>query len=263
MILTDTHTHLFSSEFDNQIDELISQAKEKSVSRFFLPNINSQTIPLVFNLTNKYPQNCFAMIGLHPCDVKENYKEELAIIENTLRNSKKETHKSERIYAIGEIGLDLYWDKTFVNNQIEAFVTQITRASELNLAVSMHTRNATQETIDILKQNAHLKNKGVFHCFGGTLEQAREIIDMGFYLGIGGVITFKNSGLGKIVKQIDLQHIVLETDAPYLAPVPHRGKRNDPAYLYLIAEKIAQIKNVSIEEVASITTENSKKIFGI
>ena len=261
MILTDTHTHLYLEEFDADRDALIYDAMRMGVQRFFLPNIDTSSIGSLFALTQKYPGNCFAMMGLHPCSVKENYKDELEKIYATLLPQTINL-KPQTIFAIGEIGLDLYWDKTFAKEQQEALIIQCRWASELKLPVSLHTRNATDETIAILKSNKQLDVKGVFHCFSGNAEQAKEIIDLGFYLGIGGVVTFKNSGLDKVVEQIDLKHIVLETDAPYLAPAPHRGKRNLPEYLKLVAEKIAAIKNISIEELANVTTENSKKIFG-
>ncbi len=260
MILTDTHTHLYLEEFDADRESLINDAMRMGVQRFFLPNIDTSSIGSLFALTQKYPGNCFAMMGLHPCSVKENYKDELEKIYATLQ-SQTSNLKPQTVYAIGEIGMDLYWDKTLVREQEIAFITQCEWASELNLPIVIHSRNSTDELIALIKNHKHLNLKGIFHCFSGNIQQAKEIIDLGFYLGIGGVVTFKNSGLDKVVEQIDLRHIVLETDAPYLAPTPHRGKRNIPEYLKLVAEKIAAIKNTSVEAVALITTENADKIF--
>ncbi|MEO8151301.1 MAG: TatD family hydrolase [Bacteroidia bacterium] len=257
MILTDTHTHLYLEDFDSDRDALMQQALAQDIQRFFLPNIDTTSVDSLLSLTQKYPANCFAMMGLHPCSVKENYAEELSKINETLNL------KRESIYAVGEIGMDLYWDKTFVKEQEITFITQCHWADEMNLPIVIHSRNSTDELIAIIKNQDHLQLKGIFHCFSGNLQQAKEVIDLGFYLGIGGVVTFKNSGLDKVVEQIDLKHLVLETDAPYLAPAPHRGKRNIPEYLKLVAEKIAAIKNITLEDVASVTTENSKKIFGV
>lgn len=262
MMLTDTHTHLYLEDFDTDCGALISEAMTKDVQRFFLPNIDTSSIDSLFALTQKFPDNCFAMMGLHPCSVKENYKEELNKIHERIKPETRNP-KPETIYAIGEIGMDLYWDKTYVKEQEIAFITQCHWADELNLPIVIHSRNSTDELIAILKNHQHLNLKGIFHCFSGNIDQAKKIIDLGFYLGIGGVVTFKNSGLDKVVEQIDLKNIVLETDAPYLAPAPHRGKRNIPEYLRLVAEKVAAIKNVSVETVADITTENSKKIFNV
>ncbi len=254
MILTDTHIHLYAEEFDADRTDLIKQAMDENVSRFFIPNIDSSSIDILKKVVDQNPETCFAMMGLHPCYVKGNYLEELRKIENELSKN--------NYVAVGEIGIDLYWDKTFIKQQEDAFEKQIKWASEINLPIVIHSRNSTNEIITILEKNAHLKNFGIFHCFSGTLEQAQKIISIGFYLGIGGVVTFKNSGMDKVVEQLDLQHIVLETDAPYLAPVPHRGKRNIPEYLKLIAKKVADIKNCSLQEVADVTTTNSKTIFG-
>jgi TatD DNase family protein len=262
MIFTDTHTHLYLGDFDADREALINDAMRNNVQRFFLPNIDATSIDSLFALTQKYPTNCFAMMGLHPCSVKENYKDELKNIYEAIQ-PQTPNPKLQTVYAIGEIGMDLYWDKTFVKEQEIAFITQCHWADDLNLPIVIHSRNSTDELIAIIKNHQHLNLNGIFHCFSGNLEQAKEIIDLGFYLGIGGVVTFKNSGLDKVVEQIDLQHIVLETDAPYLAPAPHRGKRNIPEYLKLVAEKIAIIKNTSLEEVAAVTTENSKKIFNV
>jgi TatD DNase family protein len=262
MILTDTHTHLYLPEFSADIDLQIAEAKTQGIERFFLPNVDSSSIDAMHGLEKKYPENCFAMMGLHPCSVKENWKEELDLVEKKL---------SERKYsAVGEIGMDLYWDKTFVKEQEEVFRKQIQWSKHQSLPVSIHSRESFEMIYEILvdenfkPQTSNPKLAcGVFHCFTGNADQAKRAVDLGFYLGIGGVVTFKNSGLDKTLAEVDLKNIVLETDAPYLAPAPHRGKRNIPSYLKLVAEKIAAIKNVSVEEVAEITTENSRKIFGI
>lgn len=253
MILTDTHIHLYAEEFDSDRKELIQLAIEQQVSRFFLPNIDSTSVKGLLDLQQHYPENCFPMMGLHPCYVKENYVKELKIVEKELGQN---TYS-----AIGEIGMDLYWDKTFVTQQEAAFVRQITWASELNLPVSIHSRNATDEVIALIEKNSHLQVKGIFHCFSGTNEQAKKAIELGFYLGIGGVVTYKNSGLDTVLSDIDSKHLVLETDAPYLPPTPHRGKRNIPSYLTLVAQKLALLKNNSVKEIADITTANSQTIF--
>lgn len=263
MILTDTHIHLYAEEFETNVNALIDDAIVQNVKRFFLPNIDSTSIEGLFKITQQYPEHCFAMLGLHPCYVKENFQEELTKIHSAITASVAATENSKTIYAIGEIGLDFYWDKTFTKEQELAFITQCHWADELELPIVIHSRNSTTELITILKNHPHLDLKGIFHCFSGTLDQAKEIIDMGFHLGIGGVVTFKNGGIDKVVEQLDLAHMVLETDGPYLAPVPHRGKTNLPVYLKLVAEKIAAIKNITTEEVAHITTENSKRIFKI
>ncbi len=254
MLFTDTHIHLYASEFDSDRDLLIEQAKAQGVNRFFLPNIDSSSVDVMLTLENKYPKHCFAMMGLHPCSVKENWREELQHVEK---------HLSGRTFtAIGEIGIDLYWDKTFIKEQEEVFRRQIILANQYKLPVVIHSRESFEEIYSLLLQTKKEIPCGIFHCFTGTREQAQRAIDIGFYLGIGGVITFKNSGLDKVLEEIDLQHIVLETDAPYLAPVPFRGKRNEPSYILHVAERIAAIKNIPLAEVARITTENSEKIFG-
>jgi TatD DNase family protein len=255
MILTDTHTHLYLPEFDSDRDALLAEAKSSGAERFFLPNIDSTSFDAMHALEKKYPENCFAMMGLHPCSVKESWKEEMELVEKKL---------SERKYfAVGEIGIDLYWDKTFIKEQEEVFKRQIELANHYKLPVSIHSRESFEEIYSMLLETKKEQPCGAFHCFTGNIEQAKRAIDLGFFLGIGGVVTFKNSGLDKTISEIDLKHIVLETDAPYLAPAPHRGKRNLPSYIKLVAEKISAIKNCSVEEVAAITTENSKIIFSI
>lgn len=257
MIITDTHIHLYSKEFDADRHELVKHAMDKGVQRFFLPNIDFDSVEPMFALTRKYPQHCFAMLGLHPCYITADCTNQLAQMEKLI-----DAHRKE-IYAIGEIGLDFYWDTTYVKQQEEAFIKQINWASELNLPIAIHSRNATDEIITILQQHRSLNLRGVFHCYSGQPFQAQQIIDMGFYLGIGGVVTFKKAGLDVDMQTIDLKHVILETDGPYLAPTPYRGKRNEPSYIVMVAQRIAEIKNITVQEVAAITTENSRQLFGI
>lgn len=228
---------------------------DNNIGRLFLPNVDSASMELVFGQVAAFPENCFAMLGLHPCDVKENWQHELKLIGDAI--------PSNRIYAIGEIGIDLYWDKTTLDIQVEAFKIQIGWAKELKLPVVIHCRNSYDEVLQVLKEGQDENLRGILHCFTGTVEQANQLIDMGFYLGIGGVVTYKNSGLDKVVEQIDLKHLVLETDSPYLTPVPFRGKPNESSYLVYVAQRVADLHQVSIETVADITTENSKAIFGV
>ena len=228
---------------------------DNNISRLFLPNVDSASIDLVMSQVAAFPENCFAMLGLHPCDVKENWQQELDTIFKAIPQHK--------IYAIGEIGIDLYWDKSTLNNQIEAFKIQINWAKELKLPIVIHCRDSFDEVFNVLEEEKDDNLRGILHCFTGNLEQAHKLIDMGFYLGIGGVVTYKNSGLDKVVQEIDLKHIVLETDSPYLTPVPYRGKRNESSYLIYVAEKVADLHQMSVEEVAAITTANSKIVFGV
>ena len=228
---------------------------DHGISRLFLPNVDASSIPQVMDMVNTYPQNCFPMLGLHPCDVKENYQQELKTIYAALQQTK--------VYAIGEIGIDLYWDKTFITEQQEAFKLQIDWAKASKLPINIHCRNAFDEVYAILLEKQDENLRGIFHCFSGTVEQAQQIIALGFKLGIGGVVTYKNAGLDKVVEQIALEHIVLETDSPYLTPVPYRGKPNESSYLVYVAQKVADLHQISLEEVARVTTENSKIIFGI
>ena len=256
MILTDTHTHLYSEQFKEDIDEVVQKAIKLGISRFFLPNIDSGYTNALLALAKKYPDNMFPMMGLHPCSVKADYQQELAQVEKML--------SEHQVVAIGEIGIDLYWDKTFLKEQQAAFRHQIRLAKANNLPFVIHCRDAFDAIFEILDEENDENMRGIFHCFTGNLEQAQKIINYGgFKLGIGGVVTFKNAGLDKVVEQLNLEHIVLETDAPYLAPVPYRGKRNESAYLIEIATKIADLKQVSLEEVAKITTINSKTVFGV
>ena len=233
----------------------MQRCNQNNINRLFLPNVDAASVEQVFSLTASYPNNCFPMLGLHPCSVKADWELELSTIQQALQGNK--------IYAVGEIGIDLYWDKTFLNEQIQAFKQQIAWAKSLKLPIVIHCRDAFNEVFEVLQQEQDENLRGIFHCFTGTLEQASKVIALGFYLGIGGVITYKNAGLDKILPQIDLKHIVLETDSPYLTPVPYRGKPNESSYLIYIAQKVAELHQVSIEVVANITTQNSKQIFGV
>jgi len=252
MQLTDTHTHLYSEEFKNDLDDIMLRAKESQVARFYMPAIDSTTHEAMLEVEKKYPET-IAMMGLHPCSVKENVEEELSIVKKYL--------DERNFVAIGEIGLDFYWDKTFIPQQYEAFKTQMEWALEKNIPIVIHARDSLDECIETVKPFSDKGLKGIFHCFGGTNEQAKAIIDLNFYLGIGGVFTFKKANMPEALKDISLQHIVLETDAPYLAPVPFRGKRNESSYIKYVAEAIAVARNISVEEVAEITTTNATKIF--
>ena len=255
MILIDTHCHLYSEEFLPDIDAVIERASTEGVQKFYLPGIDSSSIDAMLDLEIRFPERCFAMMGLHPCYVKENYKQELDIVQNWLTKRK--------FSAVGEIGLDFYWDKTFATEQYEAFKIQMEWAIAYDRPIVIHTRNAMQETINLVKEYVPKGIRGIFHCFSGSYESAQEIINAGFYLGIGGVLTYKNAGLSEVLQKIDLKHLVLETDAPYLTPVPFRGKRNESSYLKYVIDKLSAAKNVSIEDVAAVTTANAEKIFGI
>jgi TatD DNase family protein len=255
MILTDTHTHLYYETDDTKRAQLIQRCIENNIGRLFLPNVDADSIPQVFGLVNEYPDRCYPMLGLHPCSVKADWENELAIIQKAAEQNK--------IVAIGEIGIDLYWDKTTLPEQIKAFKIQIAWAKALKLPIVIHCRDAFNEVFEVLEQEQGDDLRGIFHCFTGNLEQAQKTIELGFYLGIGGVVTYKNSGLDKVVSEIDLNRIVLETDSPYLAPVPYRGKPNESSYLVYIAQKVADLHQTSLENVADITTQNSKLIFGV
>ena len=249
----DTHTHLYSEEFNEDRTAIINKAISNSVTKLYLPNIDSNSIDGMLQLEKEFPDNCFAMMGLHPCSVKENYLDELTIVKKWLDKRK--------FIAIGEIGIDLYWDKTFITEQEIAFKKQIDWSLEYNYSIVIHCRNAFDEIFTILQSYSKLP-KGIFHCFSGDVEQAQKILALkNFKLGIGGVVTFKNSGLDKVVETISIEDIVLETDSPYLAPMPYRGKRNESSYIPLIAKKVAELKNISIEEVENVTTNNANFIF--
>ncbi|HWK59111.1 MAG TPA: TatD family hydrolase [Parapedobacter sp.] len=255
MELTDTHTHLYYLYGTPELASQMQRCFDNGVKYCLLPNVNSESIPKVLGTIAAYPNNCFAMMGLHPCDVKANYRQELLPIEQAISKNK--------IYGIGEIGIDLHWDKTTLPLQQEAFRIQTGWAKEARLPVSIHCRNAFDELFELLEEVQDGRLTGVLHCFTGNTEQAKRAIDLGLHLGIGGVVTYKNAGLDKVVTELDLRHLVLETDAPYLAPVPHRGKKNESSYLLDIAQKIADLHGIAVETVATTTTENAKRIFGI
>ncbi len=255
MIFTDTHTHLYSDKYQSDRKEMMQRTLDAGVTRLFLPNIDAHSIQPMLDLVWDFPDNCFPMIGLHPCSVDEHVDAHLFQLNKWLSKRK--------FYAVGEIGLDYYWSVEFKEQQISAFKTQINWAIEHDLPIVIHSRNSTLDTIAVLREMTHPKLRGIFHCFGGNADEAKEIVSLGFYLGIGGVLTYNKSPLPAALADIDLQHIVLETDAPYLSPVPFRGKRNESTYIIYVAEKLAELKNVSLEEVARVTTENSVKIFGV
>ncbi len=254
MQFVDTHTHLFSPAFDEDRTEIVQRAIKAGVETMLLPNIDVESIEPMYNLCAQFPQNCFPMMGLHPGSVDEKWEENLEVIRTNLFERKN--------CAVGEIGMDLYWDKTFVNEQAEAFRRQVNWAKELNLPIVIHAREAFDEIFAIVDELNDDRLTGVFHCFTGTLEQAKKIQNYGgFKLGIGGVLTYKKAGLDEILKDVDLSELILETDSPYLPPTPHRGKRNESAYLLHVAEKLADVKGISLTEVAQITTKNANELF--
>lgn len=255
MIITDTHTHLYSEEFDQDREEMIQRALKAGVSRFFIPAIDSSSTQAMYALEASHPENVFLMMGLHPTYVKENYQEELQHV--------KEELAKRKFYAIGEIGVDLYWDKTFLKEQQTVFREQIKLAKQYKLPIVIHCREAFDAVFEILEEQKGPDLFGIFHCFTGTHEQALQAISYNMKLGIGGVVTFKNGKIDQFLSQIALENIVLETDAPYLAPIPYRGKRNESSYLSNIIEKLADVYKVTEEEIANVTTQNSKVIFGI
>ncbi|NRD24342.1 TatD family hydrolase [Winogradskyella litoriviva] len=255
MIITDTHTHLYSDAFDEDRTEVVRRAIEKGVKRFFIPAIDSTYTESMLQLEKDFPEHMFLMTGLHPTSVKENYKEELAHVEEQL--------KKRKFCAIGEIGIDLYWDTSTLAIQIEAFKHQINLAKQYKLPIVIHCREAFDEIFNVLEEEKSDDLFGVFHCFTGNIEQAKTAISYNMKLGIGGVVTFKNGKIDQFINQIDLKHLVLETDSPYLAPKPYRGKRNESSYICKVLEKLSELYGISEDEIASITTENSKTIFGI
>lgn len=255
MKLIDTHTHLYLEEYKDDRKEVVEAAICEGVDTMLLPNIDSGTVDDMISLANAFPNNCLPMMGLHPTSVKDDYEKELLLIEHLLKNGK--------YIAVGEIGIDLYWDETYREQQIDAFRRQLKLAKKYRLPVSIHTRNSFEVIYPIVKAELTDGLKGVFHCFLGSAEEAKKIMDLGFLMGIGGVITFKNSTIGDVVKDIPSNFLVFETDSPYLTPVPFRGKRNQSAYIKYIAEKTAIIKGVTFEEIVTVTTANAKKLFNI
>jgi len=253
--IIDTHTHLYLKQFNEDIDLVINRSKEIGVKKFIFPAIDSSHFDSMHSLKNKYPDDIYLMSGLHPTDVKEDFKDELDFVVNSL--------KKHDYVAIGEIGIDLFWDKTYLKQQQEAFRFQIRLAIKHDLPIVIHCREAFNEIFEILDKENCPKLRGVFHCFTGSLKQAKRAIDLGFVLGIGGVVTFKNGGIDKFLNQIDLKYIVLETDSPYLAPVPFRGRRNESSYIIHVVEKLSEVYGLSKKEIADITTKNAEKVFAL
>jgi len=253
-MFVDTHSHIYSEEFSSDRNEAIARALNAGVSKIILPNIDSSTIKPMLDLADSDPGLFSPLIGLHPTSVKEDFQQELQIIEYWLNRRK--------FSGIGEIGIDLYWDKTFIHEQAEAFRIQIKWAKKAGIPIVIHVRDSFREVIEVLEQEKEKSLTGVFHSFTGSVEEAKEVTDLGFKIGIGGIVTFRNSGMDRIVQQIDLKHILLETDAPWLAPVPHRGRRNECAFITATAAKIAALHEISIDEVARITTQNAQQLFG-
>lgn len=254
VILVDTHTHLFAEEFDADRSETIEKALLAGVGRFYLPNIDSTSIAGMLALEKQFPAQCFAMMGLHPCSVNERYEEELKTVEDWFAKRK--------FSAVGEIGMDYHWDKTFIPQQKDAFARQIELAKKYRVPIVIHQRECFEDLFRIVKEQNTSELRGIFHCFTGSVEEANRIISLGgFKMGIGGAVTYKNSKLPEVLKQLDLKHIVLETDSPYLPPVPHRGKRNESSFITLVAQKVAEIKGITMEEVAAITSKNAEEIF--
>jgi TatD DNase family protein len=255
MHFIDTHAHVYAAELTSDLDLVMKNALAIGINKIIMPAIDSSSLDAMLKVEQQFPDNCIAMMGLHPCYVKENYKEELKLVEEWIEKRK--------FIAIGEIGLDFYWDKTFTKEQHIVFETQMQWALDLNLPIAIHTRNAMGETIEAVKPFAKKGLRGVFHCFSGSKESAEQIIGMGFHLGLGGVLTYKNAGVAEAVKDIPMEYFVLETDAPYLAPVPYRGKTNEPAFMLEVAKKLAEIKSLPLHEIAAITTSNAEKLFGL
>lgn len=253
MKFIDTHTHLYVEQFDDDRHTVIKRAIDSGVTRFYLPNIDTESVEGMLVLEKEYPDHCFPMIGLHPCSVKADYKEQLTVMRGWLNK--------RSFAAIGEIGMDLYWDTTFRKQQEDAFLRQCEWAMESDLPIVIHSRETTEVLIEMIQSINDIRLRGIFHCFTGNVKQAEAITNLGFKLGIGGVATFKNGGLDKTLADVNLEHIVLETDSPYLAPKPHRGKRNESAYIVLVARKLAEIYGVSLAEVAEVTSKNARKIF--
>lgn len=251
--MIDTHAHIYAQEFDQDRDDVVKRAQDVGITHILLPNIDLESITPMLATEERYPQICHAMMGLHPCYVGKDVDQQLKVIADWL--------DKRSFIAVGEIGIDLYWDKTFEQEQAHAFVTQLNWAKERELPVVIHTRDSMQETLSLLKPLQDGRLKGVFHCFGGTLEEAQAIIDLGFHLGIGGVSTFKNGGLDKVLPHLSLDNIILETDCPYLAPTPHRGKRNEPAYTDLVCQRVAELMSLTAQQVDDITTHNAKNLF--
>ncbi len=254
-MLIDTHSHIYSTDFIHDLDEVVQRAYSNDVRKIVLPNIDSSSVKNLLNLVDTYPHICIPLMGLHPTSVNRDYQEELQVVEYWL--------KKRKFYGIGEIGIDLYWDKSFLEEQTQAFRFQLELARQYQLPVVIHVRDSFDEVFHVLQEVSDGKLTGVFHSFTGTIEQARLVINMGFKIGVNGIVTFKKSGLDQVIKQIDPSHLILETDSPYLTPTPFRGKRNESSYLVYIAQKIADLHQLTVGDVAKITTENARKLFGI
>ncbi len=253
--MIDTHAHIYASEFDNDRDQVVERALAQGVEKILLPNIDLDSIEPMLQTEAAYPEICRAMMGLHPCYVDGNVKQTLEIIHSWFAK--------HNFIAVGEIGIDLYWDKTYKAEQEMAFTTQLNWAKEMKLPVVIHTRDSIQETLALLEKEQDGSLSGVFHCFGGSVEEAKAINDLGFHLGLGGVTTFKNGGMDKVIPHLDMDYVILETDCPYLAPVPHRGKRNEPSYIPLVAERIASLRELSIDDVQAMTNRNANRLFAL
>lgn len=255
MQFVDTHTHLYAAEFNDDRNKVVEKAIQNGISHMFLPNIDIHSIQPMLDLCWTFPAHCFPMMGLHPCSVDEHVDAHLFQIQKWF--------KKRKFYAVGEIGLDYYWSTEFKDQQVKAFRMQIQWAIQQDLPIVIHSRNSNEDVIAIIKEMKHPRLRGIFHCFGGDAMQAAEVVDAGFLLGIGGVLTFKNGGLDKAIADIPLEHLVLETDAPYLAPVPYRGKRNESFYLIEVARKLAELKKIGLNQVAEITTANALRVFAL
>ncbi|KAB2824910.1 TatD family hydrolase [Aliivibrio finisterrensis] len=253
--MIDTHAHIYAKEFDDDRDAVVQRALAQGISKILLPNIDLESIEPMLKTEAAYPEICHSMMGLHPCYVNADVKQTLATIYSWF--------EKHNFIAVGEIGIDLYWDKTFKAEQEMAFITQLNWAKEMKLPVVIHTRDSIEETLTLLKQEQDGSLSGTFHCFGGSVDEAKAINDLGFHLGLGGVSTFKNGGMDKIIPHLNMDYLILETDCPYLAPVPHRGKRNEPAYTQLVAQRVADLREMSLADVDVVTTANARKLFGI
>ncbi|HKJ42557.1 MAG TPA: TatD family hydrolase [Sunxiuqinia sp.] len=254
-MLIDTHSHIYSEDFIDDIDEVITRAYDNDVRKIILPNIDSSSVRKMLDLADQYPQICFPLMGLHPTSVGEDYQEELELVEFWL--------KKRKFYGIGEIGIDLYWESTYLNEQVITFRHQVQLAKKYKLPIVVHVRESFDQVYEVVQELKDDDLQGVFHSFTGTLEQAQKVLDLDFKIGVGGIVTFKNSGLDKVMSQIDPKNLILETDAPYLTPVPYRGKRNESSYLIHVARKIAELHDTSVNDIAKITSENALKLFGI
>ncbi|MDP5255193.1 MULTISPECIES: TatD family hydrolase [unclassified Vibrio] len=253
--MIDTHAHIYAQEFDQDRDDVIARAQAQGIELILMPNIDIDSIAAMLNTEQAYPNLCRSMMGLHPCYVKEDYQQALTIIESYF--------DKHPFVAVGEIGLDLYWDKTFHEQQIDAFNVQLEWAKQRNLPVVIHTRDSIDESLEVVAKQQDGRLKGVFHCFGGSVEQAKAIKDIGFHVGLGGVSTFKNGGMDSVIPHLDMDYVVLETDSPYLAPVPNRGKRNEPAWTQLVGQRVAELRGLSLAELDAITTRNAKQLFSL